>query len=164
MKSSQRAITRAVWTDADFEQMGWHDATIHALAFREEAGCAELLLDIDYIVLWNAPVKPNAALSFTVAPATLIFENVWSLEGDLAADRVRLRIDAIRRCDPEDDRQRTANVVPWIIEGDRFEIRLLASGFRQHFRARAIDAGAEQSFALERRGGVSFAEPTTLPP
>jgi hypothetical protein len=26
-------FTKAVWTDADFDQMRWHDCAVHALAF-----------------------------------------------------------------------------------------------------------------------------------
>ena len=56
---------RAVWSDADFEQMGWHDATVWAVAFlatdpRETLDSSgELALDIDYIVQWIEPVPPD---------------------------------------------------------------------------------------------------------
>lgn len=30
MDREAQALGKALWTDADFELMGWHDATIHA--------------------------------------------------------------------------------------------------------------------------------------
>ena len=39
-----------VWADADFDAMGWHDITVHAMGFDERKDTARLLLDIDYIL------------------------------------------------------------------------------------------------------------------
>jgi len=40
-------LEKSVWTETDFEKMGWNDVVIHGLSF----GLAqyELLFDIDYI-------------------------------------------------------------------------------------------------------------------
>ncbi len=63
-----------IWTEADFEQMGWHDSHVYgfAAAFEEK----EIIFDIDYIFQWIHPVPPNRFFSFWVAPCTLVFENV----------------------------------------------------------------------------------------
>jgi hypothetical protein len=53
MAIQQYTIQKPVWTEADFEQMGWHDVHIHAVAFRPEI--FELWLDIDYIFGWVDP-------------------------------------------------------------------------------------------------------------
>jgi hypothetical protein len=29
-------LEKAVWTHGDFDMMGWHDATVHAIAFHED--------------------------------------------------------------------------------------------------------------------------------
>ena len=81
--------------------MGWHDACVHAVAV-EDDGRSRLLLDLDYIVNWVKPQPPETSWRFSVAPATLVFENVWDLEGDIAAasgmaQRVLLLIDVVRR-------------------------------------------------------------------
>src|SRR5688572_6075704 len=108
------ALEKVVWTDADLERMGWHDATVHGIAFREVGDDAELLLDLDYIVRWIDPQPPSRSYTFLVAPATPVFENVWSLEGDLEAHRTLLQIDRIERQEPQDERRRAANVTLWI--------------------------------------------------
>jgi len=53
-------VTKALWTDADFVVMGWHDNAVHAIALEpapEDPGC--LLLDIDYIVQWESCAVPR---------------------------------------------------------------------------------------------------------
>jgi hypothetical protein len=88
-----------------------------------------------------------------------VFENVWSLEGDLGAQRTLLEINNILRREPENERHRNAGVQPWTIEGIYFEeLGFLASGFRQHFRARPIET-ASQRLGLGERGGISFDQP-----
>jgi hypothetical protein len=71
--------------------MGWHDATVWAVAFlatdpRETLDSSgELALDIDYIVQWIEPVPPDEYFTFTVAPATLVFNDVWGAEAVIAS-------------------------------------------------------------------------------
>ncbi len=69
------------YTEADFEQLSWHDCHLWGLAFR--AGDAndllsELALDIDFITEWlsGTDAKP---CRFRVAPATLLFQEVTDL-------------------------------------------------------------------------------------
>ena len=80
-------VEKWVWTDTDFEQMGWHDVRIHAMSTNEtlmdglHVGLGELLLDIDYILKWpnlKSPTQPEGNL-FWVSPATLAFQDVWDL-------------------------------------------------------------------------------------
>lgn len=152
------ALDKALWTHADFGTMGWHDATVHAIAFHENDDDAEFLLDLDYIVRWIDPQPPTEHFTFLVAPATLVFENVWSLEGELGAHRTLLQILDIHRREPENERHRNSGVQPWTIDGDFFELGFLASGYRQHFRARPIET-VSQRLSLGERGGISFDQP-----
>jgi hypothetical protein len=169
--------------------MGWHDSCVHAVAV-EDDGWSRLLLDLDYIVGWVRPEPPETAMRFWVAPATLVFENVWDLEGDIAAasgvaQRVLLLIDVVRR---ESDvmidvrsghRERwmsgmagshdwskgppeTASLDRWEIAGHNFALRFLADGFHQHFRAGPTLIAKQKLTSAERRG-ISFAEPIELP-
>jgi len=47
-------VGKTVWTDADFETMGWHDNAVHAIAVEPAPPHpGSLLLDIDYIVEWS---------------------------------------------------------------------------------------------------------------
>lgn len=71
------------WTEADFEQMSWHDNHVHALQVESggEHGTGTLTLDLDYIAEWLPPV--DGFFRFRLAPATLIFYNVFALKIEL---------------------------------------------------------------------------------
>lgn len=45
-------LEKYLWTEEDFNQMGWHDSNIYAIAFGENF---EFKLDIDYIFQWVHP-------------------------------------------------------------------------------------------------------------
>ena len=157
---SDEPLEKAVWTDGDFDTMGWHDARVHAIAFHEDEHNAELLLDLDYIVRWIDPEPPAEHFTFLVAPATLVFETVWNLDGELGtASRTLLQAQDIHRRDPENDRQREMGLQPWVVEWSHgHELTMLASGFRQHFRRRPVLV-ASQRLELDERGGISFDQP-----
>jgi hypothetical protein len=100
-----------VWTDADFEAMGWHDVAIHAIGFEQDGVRAQLLLDIDYMLEWIDPVPKRRHYTFLVCPATLVFEDAWSIEGEISPSYEKsggnlLWIDRVRRDEPELSRPR----------------------------------------------------------
>lgn len=71
-------MTKQVWTNSDFEQMSWHDNTVHGLSIREgENGVGEIELDIDHILEWRE--LKEGKFSFLVSPAKLIFHEVGDL-------------------------------------------------------------------------------------
>ena len=77
---------RNTWTDADFDEMSWHDNYVHGLEIRSgQHGAGELALDIDYIVEWLC--STDGSCQFRIAPATLTFREVTDLriEIDYAA-------------------------------------------------------------------------------
>lgn len=67
-------LEKKVWTDADFEQMGWHDCNIYKIRLTKD-----LELDIDYILQWNKPELEGIPFTFWVAPATLVFTSIQNL-------------------------------------------------------------------------------------
>jgi hypothetical protein len=73
--------TRTEWTTADFDDMSWHDVHVHGFHLieseDENAGTAELALDIDYILQW---AREEAGFRFVVAQATLRFHDVFGLK------------------------------------------------------------------------------------
>ena len=74
------SISKAIWTDADFDDMGWHDAAVHGLATRpEDDHTGRLLIDLDYIIEWVPPADGETYFSFWIVPATLVFEHTWDL-------------------------------------------------------------------------------------
>ena len=67
-------LEKKIWTDADFDKMGWHDSNIYKIRLTED-----LELDIDYILQWNKPGLEGLPFTFWVAPATLVFKNIRNL-------------------------------------------------------------------------------------
>lgn len=124
------------WTDADFDQLSWHDNHIHGLKIIEgEHGAGELGLDIDYIVEW---IKGDEGIEFVIAPADLVFHGVTALRIDIDYDAVSaatgpFSIDGIERAYEVRDRY-TAQV--WAIEVNfpSGRIEFEASGFTQRLR------------------------------
>lgn len=50
-------LDKTIWTEADYETMSWHDATVYAFAFENggENYNGDFLVDIDYIFKWVYP-------------------------------------------------------------------------------------------------------------
>jgi hypothetical protein len=66
-------------TEADFEQMSWHDCHIWRIEFRvgepeEDDWTSDLMLGLDFILEWLCGVDGSAR--FKIAPATLVFHGV----------------------------------------------------------------------------------------
>jgi len=150
-------IEKWIWTDNDFDSMGWHDSRIHALSFVPEQ--YEIVFDIDYIFQWIPPESNESHFKFWVAPATLVFENIYDLEFDIESHDGDLEIDGITRKDPAKplNGQFTGKDVDWlwVIECQEGEIRFRSDGYKQFIRA-APQLGGAQSIDLKRRG-FSFA-------
>ena len=80
-------LQKLIWSQHDFDVMGWHDATIHAFALVPEQ--FELLLDIDYILKWEEPEPPDVYHTFWVSPATLVFQGVQDIKINLDIDNIQ---------------------------------------------------------------------------
>src|SRR5262249_11194595 len=66
-------------TEADFEQMSWHDCHIWRIEFRvgepeDDDWTSDLVLGLDFILEWLCGVDGSA--TFKIAPATLVFHGV----------------------------------------------------------------------------------------
>jgi hypothetical protein len=150
-------VERAVWTDADFDVMGWHDCTVHAVAMTEDGDGsefvpAEFALDIDYIVQWVKPVE--VYYRFWIVPATLVFHDVWGVKGELDAQRALLELDGIERAatlSPDGSAFTT-----WTLNGHDFGLELVARGYTQWLRCAPILTD-RQRLPSAARGGHSFA-------
>ena len=153
--STGPAVDKTVWTQADFDAMGWHDNAVHAVALEpvpDHPG--RLLLDLDYIVEWVPAEPPATTLSFWICPATLVFDRAWDLTADISLQGwgFQLFLSAIRRSGP-DERGWSG----WTLAGDRFTIELSAPGFTQYLRRPPVHS-PRPWLSVEDRGGFSFAE------
>jgi len=147
------AVARTTWTEADYSTMSWHDNAVHAIAWEAlPNNPGRLLLDIDYILRWDAPEPSATTLGFWISPATLVFDPAWDLTTDI--DRIgwgfQLFLTAIRRSEP-DERGNSE----WTLEGDGINISLGAPGFVQYLRRPPVHCPG-QALSVEERGGFSF--------
>jgi hypothetical protein len=153
--SDRPAVAKAVWTDADFEAMGWHDNAVHAIAVEPAPPHpGSLLLDIDYIVEWVRRPEPGGLLSSWVCPATLVFHQAWDLVTDINLQgwSFQLSIGAIERSAAGEH-----GLFSWTIGGDLFTMSFSAAGFTQYLRRAPIYVPG-QRLSVEERGGLSFGQ------
>lgn len=143
-----------IFTEADFEQMNWHDCHIHAFSFNDND---ELLLDIDYLFKWIQPKKGSRYYKFWIAPCTLIFENVYNIVFE--SEHKQPIIDYIDRSNPR--RPKNAEYIgkdfeyDWDIVMISGEMTFRSVGFKQYVRQMPI-LMSDEKLDLETRGGISF--------
>ncbi len=150
-------LEKYTWTDADFGLMGWHDNKVHAISVGEDEDdgvpLGRVLLDLDYIVKWADPILPLPYFSFWIAPATLVFDRAWAIEGDLEPSFGLLEVAALHRLDSPDEWPAPL----WHIEGQNFDLRVRSAGYTQYLRQEPQHVSA-QVLTMAERGGISFAE------
>lgn len=148
-------ICKKKWNDSDFDTMQWHDCKIYAIAFDHER--FELIFDIDYLVEWMKPADHGSSFKFWVAPATLVFKNVHSIEmGSETIDLVILNIVHKAMGKPVNGDQINASLeYQWIIETTSGEITFKSIGYEQFARKKPVLLN-NQVIGLERRNGISF--------
>ncbi len=152
-------IEKNVWTQDDFENMGWHDTNIYGLTIEkdEDSWTADLLFDIDYIFKWIHPIPPAQTFTFWIAPCTLIFKEVFELHVDFATDGGCL--DLLEIADlyltSKTEQEKNKYIYEWTIELQQGQIKLKSYGFEQIVRQEPVHIG-QQVMTLEERGGISF--------
>lgn len=161
-------VEKWIWTDADFEKMGWHDCQVHGIARYEkvdrdhEKGSeghfsgVELLLDIDYILKWVTS-DPNL-WKFWVAPSTLVFENVADFEMKWTGVNLEWEMDYFVRERAKYPSGRDC----WKWKLYTTGMEFLASGYKQYIR-REPALTRFQYLTWEERGGLSFAKQAWKP-
>ena len=126
---------REIWTNEDFDDMGWHDATVYSMSFPQ----ADYVLkfDIDYIFKWHwGATKVNG---WDVAPCSLVFENVsdlkvsldWGMQGDTS-------IMDITRDNPRPSPNGQVVLWDYLVEFDVGNLSFTATGFIQTVRRSAV--------------------------
>jgi hypothetical protein len=149
----QYKLEKTLWTDTDFEVMGWHDCPIHGISFNKDY---QLLLDIDYIFKWVL-MKNKKHFQFWIAPCTLIFDNVYDIQFE--SDHTDLIIDNISRENPQTPKNseyiKKDTEYDWIIETTVGEISFKSVGYTQYVRKAPILLRT-QDIDMVARGGISF--------
>jgi hypothetical protein len=70
-------LSKSIWTHADFDVMGWHDAALYCFTVLPDS--FEFAMDLDYITKWVHPVLPDKHFNFYVSPATLVFHDAQNI-------------------------------------------------------------------------------------
>src|SRR5687767_3437713 len=113
-------IEKRIWTDSDFDKMGWHDNHIYKIRLTED-----LEMDIDYIFKWNQPNLEGLPFTFWVAPATLVFKNIENL-------RFEFDIELEDSFEIEDIERENKN--QWTVITRQGNIQFTSEGFEQFIR------------------------------
>lgn len=161
MTQDQQIFTldKFIWTQDDFEQMGWHDCSIYGLTFLPvaEKGTTNLLFDIDYIFKWINPTKPGQPFSFLVSPCTLVFKDTFALT--INVDRQGDTTDMLEIADlylvDKVEQEKSHWIYEWNIDLQEGYIKFKSSGFDQIVRQKPIHTDG-QFLTLDQRNGISF--------
>ena len=131
-------LEKRIWTDSDFENMGWHDNHIYKIRLT-----ADLELDIDYILKWNSPDIEGLPYTFWVAPATLVFKNIRNLNFEFTTGfEGSFEMEDIER----------ENKNQWTIITRQGDIQFIADGFEQFIRQDPSFQFGQQISYTERYG------------
>jgi len=152
------------WTDADFDQLSWHDCHIWGIELRpgnadEGDWTSDLALDLDFIVEWICGLSGGA--QFRVAPATLVFHGVTDLSIRIDWGRTGFQVALHPVSIGQVERERVEDqkvyldrpYYSWRIRlnwPESGEIALGAVGFTQTLRAEPVLSG-EQCLSLGQR-------------
>ena len=159
MLTDDNALTRSIWSDADFEVMSWHDCAIYA--YWIDNANVELVMDMDYICAWNQPVVPYDPLSFYIAPATFVVHGVTDVGLSLQSAANPFKLNAMHREDQRSIPNSDFSTWRWVLEGHHGNLSLRAVGYTLYLRRQPILVQA-QSLSNEQRGGISFAREPAL--
>jgi hypothetical protein len=132
---------KELWSDAEFDEMGWHDCRIYSLRFPDNE--LRLKLDIDYIFSWEK--LPNDSFRFWVSPCELIFENVSDFKAEVDfKNYMQLFIMELKRGNARPSPNGKATLWDYEIDCDNGRIAFTATGFEQRVRAQPRPIGPEQ--------------------
>ena len=130
-------LEKKIWTDSDFDKMGWHDNQIYKLRLTQD-----LELDIDYILNWNKPDLDGLPFTFWIAPATLVFKNVRNLSFEF--DTVLEGSFEIEDIDRDNNQ--------WTIITRQGDIQFTADGYEQFIRQEPSFQFGQTISYIERYG------------
>ncbi len=157
---------KTIWTEADYEQMNWHDCRIYGFIFEQREDeeddfyrITDLVFDIDYITKWTC--APNEhSFSFEVAPCTLVFENVWDFQMNIDTKTPQYQTHDIEINSIVLTNKELINgycIYTWLIDLHVGKIEFSSHGYKQIMRQKPLkDVG--QHLTLKERKGISFSK------
>ena len=144
---------RLVWDNADFDTMGWHDATLWSMVANPEQ--FEFLVDLDYIFRWVDPGLEETHFRFWVAPVTMVFENACYVRIDIRSQSGSIEVANLHRdlLGPTPNGRFTNYAFRF--ECQEGEVHLQATGYKMYVRRLPVLLSV-QCLELGARGGISF--------
>jgi hypothetical protein len=134
-------LEKKIWTDSDFEQMGWHDCNIYKIGLTND-----LVFDIDYILKWNKPDIEGLAFTFWVAPATLVFKNVINLHFDIDLGfHDTIEIDDI-------EKEEIEHGTKWHVITQQGDFEFMCDGYKQFIRQEPFFEFGQTISFIDRHG------------
>jgi len=129
-------LEKPVWSDEDFEIMGWHDATVWGMVQNAEEW--EFLFDLDYIFKWVKPEGDETYFTFWVAPVTMVFENARDIKVHLESPQGHIEIADLHREELKDSPNGKSISYLYRFECHDGDISLRAIGFNMFVRKSLI--------------------------
>jgi hypothetical protein len=147
------SIEKLIWTQEDFEQMGWHDCKIWS--FIANSYEYEFLIDLDYIFKWVQPSEGESYFKFWVAPVTMVFENSFDVKIDIQSQLGEIEIACLHMENSKETINKKFVEHTYRFECHQGEILLTATGFKMFVRQYpGLSQG--QWMDYDKRGGINF--------
>lgn len=125
---------KEIWTDSEFDDLGWHDCRLYAIKFPDEN--LKLSFDIDYIFKWE---KVSEHFKFWVAPCDLVFSDVLGLKINMDyKDSIPMYISEVKRSNPRISPNGKVTIWDYFIECDIGQIFFSSTGFQQKIRSQPV--------------------------
>lgn len=142
------------WTEADFDEMSWHDCQVNSIAFDQDGEWqSDLVLDLVFIVEWLCGADKRCR--FRVAPAVLRFTNVNNLRFDLSLKfKQPLQVYSVERTDISTTGYKNYH---WVIKVHNYPgmkdnlIKFDATGFTQILTGRPLEKKLPNLTTAERK-------------
>ncbi len=152
------------WTDADFDQLSWHDGHINSIAFDQTGEWqSDLVLGLDFIVEWLC--GPDKTCRFRIAPAILRFTNVNNLKLHFSLQfKEPLEISSVERTEIPTEGYRQSH---WTIVLQHYPelkenyIQFDATGFAQELTGNVIETESQNLTESQRKESKEGRRTTT---
>ena len=146
-------LEKPVWTQEDFEKMGWHDAKVWGMLANTEEW--ELLIDLDYIFKWVHPTGDEKYFKFWVAPVTMVFENAYDVKSNIESQQGEIEVADLHMENPRKTKNGKFTEYTFRFECQEGKITLTATGYKMYVRQKPKLLQG-QSIGFAERGGVNF--------
>lgn len=126
---------KTIWTNSDFESMGWHDCRLYGFVIPDED--FKLSFDIDYIFKWEK--SSGKVTGYWVSPCDLVFESVSNFKVEMDfKDSMLLFIININRTNKRSTPNGKLTEWDYEIECDNGLISFSSIGCNQRVRKQPI--------------------------